>query len=196
MTDSGTNHSHQTTAAEIPTTPAGAQAAGRDGQAAVRIRPATEADYETAGKMCVAAYNADGQLVGDYAEELADIAGRIAHSEVYIAEDATTGTLLGTVTFVRPGTPLAELAREGEAEFRMLAVDPAAQGRGVGKALTRACMDRAVELGYPALVLYTRSWNETAIGMYKRLGFERVPDRDWTFEPGLTLVAMRADLTA
>jgi len=163
-------------------------------KATVRIRPVTEADYAVVGQLCVAAYNADNQLVGDYAEELADIAGRIEHSEVFVAEDTQTGALLGSVTFVRPGTPLAELARDGEAEFRMLAVDPSAQGRGIGKALTRVCIDRAIELGHPALVLYTRSWNETAIGMYKRLGFVREPDRDWTFAPGLTLVAMRLDL--
>src|ERR1051326_6519532 len=102
----------------------------------VRIRPATEADYEVTGQICVAAYDADQQLVGDYAEELADVAGRVGHSEVFVAEDSETGTLLGSVTFVRPGTPLAELARDDEAEFRMLAVDPTAQGRGIGKALT------------------------------------------------------------
>lgn len=161
---------------------------------AIRVRPVAEADYEVAGQICVRAYSADNQLVGDYAEELADIAGRVEHSEVFVAEDAETRALLGSVTFVRPGTPLAELARDGEAEFRMLAVAPSAQGRGIGKALTRVCIDRAIDLGYPALVLYTLSSNETAIGMYQCLGFVREPDRDWTFAPGRTLVAMRMDL--
>jgi len=98
---------------------------------AVRIRPAAEADYEIAGAICVAAYDADNQIVGDYAEELADVASRAAISEVLVAEDAETLKVVGTVTFVRPGTPLAELAREDEAEFRMLGVDPSARGRGM-----------------------------------------------------------------
>ena len=55
--------------------------------------------------------------------------------------------MLGSVTFVLPGTAYAEMAGPGEAEFRMLAVDPAAQGRGVGEALVRACLERATDAG-------------------------------------------------
>jgi ribosomal protein S18 acetylase RimI-like enzyme len=165
-------------------------------RAMVRIRPATGADYEVAGAICVAAYGAGDQLVGDYGEELADVAGRAGISEVLVADDPDTGAVVGTVTFVPPGSPLAELAGDDEAEFRMLAVDPSAQGRGIGSALTRACLDRAAALGYAAVAIYTLSTNATAIGMYERLGFVRVPERDWTFEEGLTLVALRAPVPA
>ena len=53
------------------------------------------------------------------------------------------GTLLGSVTSCPPGSPWRELSVEGEGEFRMLAVAPAARGRGVGEALVRQCEERA-----------------------------------------------------
>lgn len=160
--------------------------------AAVRVRPATEADYEVAGRICVAAYDAEHLIVGDYAGRLADVAGRAAHTDLLIAEDPATGAVLGSVTFVRPGTPFAEMSRPDEAEFRMLAVDPAAQGRGVGTALALACLDRAAALGYAAVVICTRPVSAPALAVYARLGFVRVPERDFTPEPGLVLIALRA----
>ena len=54
------------------------------------------------------------------------------------------GTLLGGVTFVPDGdSPLAEHDVDGASSIRMLAVAGTAQGRGVGEALVRACIDRA-----------------------------------------------------
>jgi len=114
----------------------------------VRTRPATEADYAVAGNICYEAYRADGQLDGDrgYGRVLADVAARAPVTEVIVADDPSTGELLGCVTFVLAGRPWAEIAHEGEGEFRMLAVAPGAQGRGVGSALVRACLERAVAL--------------------------------------------------
>ena len=43
--------------------------------------------------------------------------------------------VLGCVTCCPPGSPWRELAGEHEGEFRMLAVAPAARGRGAGAAL-------------------------------------------------------------
>ena len=46
------------------------------------------------------------------------------------------GDILGSVTFCPPGLPVARARRrDGEGEFRMLAVAPDARGRGVGEAL-------------------------------------------------------------
>src|SRR6266540_4491222 len=100
----------------------------------VVVRPAGPADYDAVARLTVAAYRADGQLAGGpehgYARVLADVAGRAEVAEVLVAGAA--GQVVGAVTFVLPGTPLAEMSRPGEAEFRMLAVDPAGQRRGAG----------------------------------------------------------------
>ncbi len=103
--------------------------------------------------------------------------------------------MLGSVTFVLPGTAYAELSGPGEAEFRMLAVDPAAQGRGAGEALVQACVERATALGCQAVVICVRSFSEPAKRLYARLGFARVPERDWSPFPGVDLEALRLPLT-
>ena len=51
---------------------------------------------------------------------------RDREAEVWVA--ASTTHAVGLVTFCPPGSPWREIGREDEGEFRMLAVDPAAQG--------------------------------------------------------------------
>ncbi|HEX6872541.1 MAG TPA: GNAT family N-acetyltransferase [Micromonosporaceae bacterium] len=162
----------------------------------ITVRPATPADYPAVGRLSVAAYRADGQLSVDsgYDRVLADVADRAVDGEVLVAVDGS-GTVLGAVTFVLAGSRYAERARPGQAEFRMLAVDPAAQGRGAGLLLARACVARAEELGARAVVIYTRDFAAVAQRMYQRLGFVREPEHDVTPVAGVTLQAMRLDLT-
>lgn len=162
----------------------------------LRVRPATPADFAAIARLTVAAYEADGQLKGEhgYGTVLADVATRAESGEVLVAEDAT-GSVLGSVTFVLPGTRYAELSRPGEAEFRMLAVDPAAQGRGAGAALVRACLDRATERGCSAVVICVRrGMVETAQRLYERMGFVRTPEKDWSPVAGVELLALRLEL--
>ncbi|MFE9688270.1 GNAT family N-acetyltransferase [Micromonospora sp. NPDC005806] len=162
------------------------------------VRRAEPADHPAVARLTVAAYEADGQLKGGngYGAVLADVATRADTGEVLVAVDEASGAVLGAVTFVLAGTPYAELAGPGEAEFRMLAVDPAAQGRGAGAALVRACVARAVEFGCSAVVICVRSgMAATAHRLYERLGFVRVPEKDWCPLPGVELLGLRLDLT-
>ncbi|GAA2713481.1 GNAT family N-acetyltransferase [Micromonospora olivasterospora] len=163
------------------------------------VRRAAAAEFPAVARLTVAAYEADGQLKGEngYGAVLADVAARAETGEVLVAVDEATGELLGSVTFVLPGTPYAELSGPGEAEFRMLAVDPAAQGRGAGAALARACLSRAAELGCSAVVICVRSgFAGTAQRLYDRLGFVRAPERDWSPLPGVRLLGLRRELGA
>ncbi|MEU7923052.1 GNAT family N-acetyltransferase [Micromonospora zamorensis] len=164
----------------------------------LRVRPAGPADFPAVARLTVAAYEADGQLKGEhgYGEVLADVSSRAASGEVLVAVDEVTDAVLGSVTFVLPGTPFAELSGPGEAEFRMLAVDPGAQGRGVGVALAQACVARAVELGCTALVICVRAgMAESAHRLYSRLGFVRAPEKDWAPAAGVDLLGLRLTLT-
>ena len=77
----------------------------------------------------------------------------------------------------------------------MLAVDPAAQGRGVGAALVTACVDRARERGATAIVISSRDFAKSAHRLYQRMGFVRVPELDWSPEPGVQLIALRLELS-
>jgi ribosomal protein S18 acetylase RimI-like enzyme len=83
------------------------------------------------------------------------------------------------------------LSGPGEAEFRMLAVDPSAQRRGVGEALARACIERAASIGCSAVVICARDFSAAAHRLYARLGFVRVPELDWSPVAGVNLLALR-----
>ncbi|MEU4398480.1 GNAT family N-acetyltransferase [Micromonospora orduensis] len=158
------------------------------------VRRAEPVDFPAVARLTVAAYEADGQLKDEigYAVVLADVSTRAASGEVLVAVDEVTGAVLGSVTFVLPGTPFAELSGPGEAEFRMLAVDPGAQGRGVGGALARACVDRATELGCAAVVICVRAgMAASAHRLYERLGFVRSPEKDWSPAEGVDLLGLR-----
>jgi ribosomal protein S18 acetylase RimI-like enzyme len=148
-----------------------------------------------AGAVTVAAYEADGLLVAapEYVHELSDAARRAEHGELLVAVSAE-GELLGSVTVVRPGTEFAEISREGELEFRMLSTTPAARGRGIGEALTRAVLDRARELGLRRVVLSSLDSMKTAHRLYERIGFTRLPERDWQPVPGFWLRAYAIDV--
>ena len=98
------------------------------------------------------------------------------------------GAVLGGVTYIfEHDSPLAEYVPEGAAGIRMLAVAIDAQGRGVGEALTRACIDRARAEGKDEVVLHSTPWMTTAHRLYERLGFVRDPANDWPIYPTVTL---------
>jgi ribosomal protein S18 acetylase RimI-like enzyme len=105
------------------------------------------------------------------------------------------GELLGGVTYVSgPDDPYSEELRDGEAGIRMLAVDPARQGRGIGRALTEWCLERARTAGRVRLVLHTGAFMPAAVHLYERMGFERLPDLDFSPAPGIDLVAYAFEL--
>ncbi|MFF5250512.1 GNAT family N-acetyltransferase [Streptomyces leeuwenhoekii] len=146
------------------------------------IRRAGPGDYAPLGEITANAYLEDGLLdfgeADTYLGELRDVARRAAAAEVLAAVEGER--VVGGVTFVPSGGPMADIARPGEAEIRMLAVAHAARGRGVGEALVRACADRARAVeGCVRVVLSTQRTMRTAHRLYERLGFVRTPERDW-----------------
>ncbi len=161
----------------------------------MRIRPATPADYEAIGELVVTVYSQIGPLHPDYAVMLRQVAERAAATELVVAEDGDGG-LLGSLAFVDGPGPESSIAREGEAEFRTLAVAPAAQGHGVGRALVEWSVRRARELGRDRLVLSTMPWMTVAHGLYERMGFRRTPERDWAPRPGFDCLTYALDLPA
>ncbi|MBO0845312.1 MAG: mycothiol synthase [Nocardioides sp.] len=58
-----------------------------------------------------------------------------------------------------------------QGEVYVVAVDPAAQGRGLGKAITAAGLAHLASLGVHRIMLYVESDNAPAIATYSRLGF-------------------------
>ncbi|MBF6242494.1 MULTISPECIES: mycothiol synthase [Nocardia] len=57
-------------------------------------------------------------------------------------------------------------------EVYVVAIDPAAQGRGLGRVLTLAGLHYLRDRGLGAVILYTEADNTAAVHTYTRLGFE------------------------
>ncbi len=159
----------------------------------IEISPATPAEYDAIGDLTARAYAPSHMLPDDpYFDYLRDVAERAAGSVVLAARN--NGKVVGSVAWCEPGSEVAELAMPGEGEFRTLAVDPEAEGGGAGRALVQACIDRAREAGCDALVLSSALWMTRAHGLYERMGFVRVPERDWNPTPDTRLLAFRLEL--
>jgi ribosomal protein S18 acetylase RimI-like enzyme len=76
----------------------------------------------------------------------------------------------------------------------MLAVAPSAQGKGVGRKLAQACLDRARELGCKAVVICVRDFSKDAQRLYDRMGFVAAPELDWSPMEDVRLLGLRYDL--
>ncbi len=155
-----------------------------------RTRRARPEDYHRVGRITTTAYVADEVIApgAAYLDFLSDVAARDRTGEVWVAE-TEEGSIVGGVTFVGPGSALCEIAQGSEAEMRCLAVDPAARGEGVGEALTRLVIDRARDQGCAAVVLCSSTRMLAAHRLYARLGFTRLPERDWSPVPDVDLLA-------
>lgn len=157
----------------------------------IEVRVAEVHEYDRVSEIMLTAYGTlpGFRLEGAYAEELADVAGRSASTLQLVAVDGGTGAILGAVTYLDDAaSPYAQPMREDEAALRMLGVDPASQGRGVGAALVQACIDRARQDGRARLVLHTTEWMTAGRRLYERLGFRRSPERDSTVEDRIHLL--------
>ena len=159
----------------------------------LEIRPAWPAEFPAVADVCEAAY-ARFLESEHYLAVLRDVARRAVEAQLLVAAEPDGGSVVGTVTFVPDGGPLGEIAGPHEAEFRMLAVDPAAQGRGVGTALMRRVIDDSRRRGKEAVVCSSQRDMRAAHAIYERLGFRRVPERDWSPVPGVDLLAFAISL--
>ena len=149
------------------------------------VREARETELDRIGALTAEVYGGEDLAGPEYLAVLRDARSRWESPATTLlvafddgAEDEEDD-LLGTVVYTAPGSPWQDLAVGAEAEFRMLATALPARGRGVGEALVRACIERARKAGAPRLVLSTGPEMRAAHRLYERLGFVRVPERDW-----------------
>lgn len=166
------------------------------------VRPARPDEHARLGQLMVAVYASLDGFPGPadqprYYDLLAGIGALADPPAVELLVAADGDALLGGVVDV------ADVARYGAggilagerdaSAFRLLAVDRAARGRGVGKALAVACVERARRRGHAQVVIHTTEAMRVAWAMYERLGFARAPALDFLQE-GLPVFGFRLRL--
>lgn len=150
----------------------------------VDFRRALPSDLPEVRRITRDAYLRAGHFSADhpYMSVLEDVEHRAEHAQVWVAEAA--GNVVAAVTLTFAGQPYAEIAQDRELEFRMLAVDPACQGGGVGRAVVSRIVDHARSLpDIEAISITSATFMERAHALYRSLGFRRAPERDW-YVPG------------
>lgn len=153
----------------------------------VRIRDAANVDLDDVSALMVKAYGQYAQhlpahLWEDYRAEIADVRSRMPFSQLIVAEHEAA--LRGAVTFYPDATKSQHQGwPDGFTEIRLLSVDPAVRGLGIGRLLTDECIRRAKDLGAHTIGLHTSHLMWVARDMYERMGFVRAPQYDFTPDP-------------
>jgi ribosomal protein S18 acetylase RimI-like enzyme len=160
---------------------------------ALAVSPAGPGDFDRIADLSVRVYVGGGLASEGYTSDLADVAGRASRAELLVVRD-DNGHVVGSVALVLSGDFGEVTTSDEEAAFRMLVVDPAAQGRGLGTLLVTTCLDRARAAGKRRMVIATGTRMTAAQRLYERLGFTRLPERDWSPVPGIDLIVYSREL--
>lgn len=151
----------------------------------MRIRPAVSGDVDALDRLTREAYSVYVPVIGrEPAPMAADHAALIAAGEVQVAE--VDGRIAGVLVTRRQGSALL---------LESVAVDPACQGQGIGRALIARAEEQAAALGLAAVELYTNAAMTANLSLYPHLGyvetgrrtedgFDRVFFRKPTASPG------------
>ncbi len=150
----------------------------------ISIRDARADEREAMRTVTVAAYEEYAKIMpmfwDGYKKNIMEAIEEEGPAQHIVAE--YVGKIVGSVLLYPPAqSAYGDSVEKGEGvpEMRLLAVDPAMRGHGIGNALTRKCVERARRMGAPALGLHTTDMMQTAMQMYERMGFVRVPELDF-----------------
>ena len=127
-----------------------------------------------------------------------DTRRRAAEGQCFVAEAG--GVLVGTVTVCGPydvetapwTTDVPWLREPDTAHFHQFAVDPAQQGRGVGRLLLENVERWARRQGYKRMALDTAQPATSLRGLYKRLGYADVGQVQWENKTYRSVVMQKA----
>jgi ribosomal protein S18 acetylase RimI-like enzyme len=159
----------------------------------IEIRDIRDGEHAEAGEVTVDGYRDFYRELGSYAELLRDVQARAREAAVLVAVDE--GAILGTVTYVPDSrSAYAQHQRDGEGSIRMLSVSPKHMGRGVGRALSERCIERARDEGKRRIMLHADETMKVARHLYETLGFRRDPSRDFAPDEETALLCYVLDL--
>lgn len=156
------------------------------------VRNALPGEFETIGKLLVQVFSqVDGfpkpgeqpayynllRNIGSFTEKpktellvAVSPGGKIAGSVVYFGDMQYYGS---------GGIATQEKNTSG---FRLLAVDPAIRGKGIGRLLTVECIRKGKDASTQQMIIHTTMAMQTAWKMYEDLGFKRSEELDFMQE--------------
>jgi len=153
------------------------------------IRIAKPNEFEEIGKLMVRVYS---QLEGfpkedeqpAYYKMLANI-GEFTNkpeTELLVAispDHKITGGVVYFSDMQYYGSGGTATKEKNAAGFRLLAVDPAVRGKGIGKLLTNECIRKAKDKKLSQVIIHSTKAMQTAWKMYEGMGFKRSEDLDF-----------------
>ena len=165
----------------MPDAPGSSSMASRE-PASPRLRRATQADVAAIAALVDAAYRGYLPLLGRTPTPmLSDFAAAVREHDVRVLDAG--GRLVGVIELI---------AHDDHLWVHNVAIDPDAQGQGLGRRLLDFAEDEARRLGLPAIGLLTNERYLANIAMYERYGY-----RETHREPyrGTDLVHFRKTLS-
>ena len=143
----------------------------------IRIRDYEPADAGDLNRIAVSAFDQFRDHYRDWPAMLAGLSKTSdlsASGEVIIAE--LQNKFAGAVAYFGPNSQKAAFFDQRWPIIRMLVVDPAFRGKGIGRALSDECIARAKRDGSPIIALHTSPIMSVALPMYLKMGFAKAYD--------------------
>jgi GNAT superfamily N-acetyltransferase len=148
----------------------------------VLVRDFRSDDANAVNRVALAAWDQYRGLFSDWPrleKFFANASSLATKSELLVAEH--NDSIVGCVGYVSPHRDREDIFDSPWSIIRMLSVDPEARGKGIGRRLSEACIERARRDGASIIGLHTSPVMTVALPMYLRLGFVRhrdIPDRN------------------
>lgn len=161
-------------------------------QAECKIQIAEQSEYVELGQLMTTVYSSlDGfpnktqqpeyYAMFDSLDVLAD-----AEQTDLISARTQEGQLLGCVVYFGDmrfyGSGGTATNIKNASGLRLLAVLPLARGNGIGKMLTKKCIDLARDKQHNQVILHTTQYMKAAWGLYEKMGFNRFEEIDFLQE--------------
>ncbi|MEG3615875.1 ribosomal protein S18-alanine N-acetyltransferase [Isoptericola haloaureus] len=158
----------------------------------VRLRPLASADFDRILQLEHELFGPGAWTYGMLADELAGL-GRW-----YVVAELDGPDALGLGPGRRPVVGYAGLWFDGDvAQVMTIGTAREYQGRGVGRQLLQALVDRSRQLRASGLLLEVAVDNDRALALYGRFGFEQLGLRKRYYQPeDKDAYTMRLDLSA
>jgi ribosomal protein S18 acetylase RimI-like enzyme len=143
----------------------------------IALRDFRDTDAMQVNRVALAAFDEFKSEYTDWPAMVSGVARMSALAEageIIVAE--RDDTIVGAVAYIPPGCPKAPYFDRSWPIVRMLVVDPACRGHGVGRALTEECIERARRDGSRVMALHTSPIMTVALPLYIRMGFRLLRD--------------------